>query len=134
MKNLSFAILSALLFVVGLLLLLVYNEISTCNETCVVAAIVAVLVSIVPPMFYRSGIARKLVMVVHIVCVTVASHLLSVVWAEIFYAVCKTKGNKDTALLYASTAVVAYAMMTVAGHFMKRKPKPPYEAMERDDL
>lgn len=135
MRNLSFMILSALLFVVGLLLLLVYNELSACKDTYVVPAIIATIISILPPMFYRFEVGRKLVMVVHIICVTVASHLLSVVWAEIFYGVCKTKASKDTVLLYSSVIVVAYAMMTVAGHFMKRKPKEtPYKSLEREDL
>lgn len=136
MRNLSFTILSALLFVVGILLLLVYSEISDCKDTYIVSAIGATILSIVPPMFYRSSIPRKLVMVVHIVCVTIASHLISVVWAEVFYGLCKTKANKDTVVLYLSTIVVAYAMMTVAGHFMKRKEKPEvsYEGVAREDL
>ena len=136
MRNLSFMILSALLFVVAILLLLVYNEISACKDTYIVGAIASTIVSLIPPMFYRSGIARKLVMVVHIVCVTVASHLLSVVWAEVFYGICKTKADKDTVTIYTSTIVVAYAMTTVAGHFMKRKEKPemPYKSVAREDL
>ena len=137
MRNLSFMILSALLFVVAILLLLVFNELSECKDSYIVAAIAATIVSIIPPMFYRSGIAKKLVIVVHIICVTVASHLLSTVWAEVFYEVCKTKAGRDTVLVYASTIVVAYAMITVAGHFMKRPEKPDkasYDEVSREDL
>ena len=137
MRNLSFMILSALLFVVAILLLLVYNELYDCKDTYIVGAIAATIVSIIPPMFYRSGIAKKLVIVVHIICVTVASHLLSTVWAEVFYKVCKTKADRDTVLIYASTIVVAYAMMTVAGHFMKRPQKADkasYDEVSREDL
>ena len=85
MRSLAFTILTALLFVIALFLLLVYNEISGCKKSTIVSAIVATIVSIIPPMFYRSGVAKKLVMVTHIILVTIASHFLSVVWAEIHY-------------------------------------------------
>ena len=134
MRNISFLILSVLLFIVAVLLLLVYNELAECSESYVVSAIVATILSILPPMFYRSSVVpKKIVMVVHIVFVTVASHLLSVVWSEIFYDVCKTKGSKDTVLLYSSIIVVSYAMITVAGHFMKRE-KDSYETVKREDI
>jgi len=132
MRSLSFTLLTALLFVIALFLLLVYNEISGCKKSTIVSAIVATIVSIIPPMFYRSGIDRKIVMVVHIVLVTIASHFLSVVWAEIHYGICKTKGEKDMVLVYASVVVIAYAMSTVVGHFMKRKEKDT--EMQRMDL
>lgn len=132
MRSLSFTLLTALLFVIALFLLLVYNEISGCKKSTIVSAIVATIVSIIPPMFYRSGIDRKIVMVVHIVLVTIASHFLSVVWAEIHYGICKTRGEKDMVLVYASVIVIAYAMSTVVGHFMKRKEKDT--EMQRMDL
>ena len=132
MRSLSFTLLTALLFVIALFLLLVYNEISGCKKSTIVSAIVATIVSIIPPMFYRSGIDRKIVMVVHIVLVTIASHFLSVVWAEIHYGICKTRGEKDLVLVYASVIVIAYAMSTVVGHFMKRKEKDT--EMQRMDL
>ena len=134
MRSLSFTLLTALLFVIALFLLLVYNEVSGCKKSTIVSAVVATIVSIIPPMFYRSGVARKLVMVVHIVLVTIASHFLSVVWAEIHYGICKTKGEKDMALVYSSIIVIAYAMSTVAGHFMKRKEKDEEQEMQRMDL
>lgn len=135
MKNLSGTILGALLFIVAVLLLLTFNEISECKDSYIVAAIVSTIVSIIPPMFYRSSIAKKLVMVVHIICVTVASHLLSVVWAEVHYGICKTKASKETVMIYTSSIVVAYAMMTVAGHFMKGKEKTEtYESVAREDI
>ena len=133
MRSLAFTILTALLFVIALFLLLVYNEISGCKKSTIVSAIVATIVSIIPPMFYRSGVAKKLVMVTHIILVTIASHFLSVVWAEIHYGICKTAGDKDMVLVYASLVVVAYASSTVAGHFLKRKEKGKDE-MERMDL
>ena len=133
MRNLSFMILSALLFLVAVFLLLVFNEISDCKDTYVVSAMIAAVVSVLPPMFYRSSVPRKIVMVVHIVAVTVASHLLSVVWAEIDYKLCKPKNStRATTLIYASVVVVGFAMMTVAGHFMKRKPT--YNELERVDI
>ena len=132
MRSLFFTLLTALLFVIALFLLLVYNEISGCKKSTIVSAIVATIVSIIPPMFYRSGIDRKIVMVVHIVLVTIASHFLSVVWAEIHYGICKTRGEKDMVLVYASVIVIAYAMSTVVGHFMKRKEKDT--EMQRMDL
>ena len=126
-------ILSALLFLVAVSLLLVFNEISDCKDTYVVSAMIAAIVSVLPPMFYRSSVPRKIVMVVHIVAVTVASHLLSVVWTEIDYKLCKPKNStRATTLIYASVVVVGYAMMTVAGHFMKRKPT--YNELERVDI
>lgn len=134
----SFTILTALLFIVGLFLVLLYNEIGDCKDTYLLAAIVCVLVSILPPMFYRSTLVpRKAVIVVHITSVTVASHLLSVVWAEIDHGTCKAKVGKDTALAYASVVIVSYALMTVAGHFMKRdkkKGEEGYEGLSREDL
>ena len=134
MRNVSFLILSLLLFIVAVLLLLVYNELAACSDSYVVSAIVATILSILPPMFYRSRVVpKKIVMVVHIVFVTVSSHLLSVVWSEIFYDVCKTKASKDTVLLYSSVIVVSYAMITVTGHFMKRE-KDSYETVEREDI
>ena len=133
MKNLSGTILSALLFIIAILLLLTYNEISECKDTFIVGAIVSTIVSIIPPMFYRSGIDKKIVMVVHIVCVTVASHLLSVVWAEVHYEICKTKASKETVMIYTTSIVVAYALMTVVGHFMKGKGED-YKTVEREDI
>ena len=133
MKNLSGTILSALLFIIAILLLLTYNEISECKDTFIVGAIVSTIVSIIPPMFYRSGIDKKIVMVVHIVCVTVASHLLSVVWAEVHYEICKTKASKETVMIYTTSIVVVYALMTVAGHFMKGKGED-YKSVEREDI
>lgn len=132
MRSLSFTLLTALLFVIALFLLLVYNEVSGCKKSTIVSAVVATIVSILPPMFYRSGVAKKIVMVVHIVLVTIASHFLSVVWAEIHYGICSTKGEKDMALVYASVIIIAYAMSTVVGHFMKRKEKDT--EMQRMDL
>lgn len=139
MRNLSFMILSALLFVVVILLLLLFNELSECSDSYIVSAIVATIVSTVPPMFYRSSkMLKKIVMVIHIITVTVASHLLSQVWSEVFYGVCTTKADKDTVLLYGSVVVVAYAMITVFGHFMKRSEKETnydsLQSVEREDL
>lgn len=133
MKNLSGTILSALLFILAIFLLLTYNEISECENSFVVGAIVSTIVSIIPPMFYRSVSNKKIVMIVHIVCVTIASHLLSVVWAEVHYEICKTKASKETVMLYTSSIVVAYALMTVAGHFMKGKEED-YKSVEREDI
>ena len=128
-------ILSALLFVVAILLLLVYNELSDCKDTYIVGAIAATIVSIIPPMFYRSGIAKKLVIVVHIIS-TVASHLLSTVWLK-YSAKSARQRQTGHGAIYASTIVVAYAMMTVAGHFMKRpekSDKASYDEVSREDL
>ncbi len=134
MRNLSFMILSALLFLVAIFLLVVFNEINECKDTYVVSAMIAAVISVLPPMFYRSSIPKKIVMVVHIVAVTVASHLLSVVWAEIDYGICKpSNSSKSTTLIYASVVVVGYALMTVAGHFMKRKSEV-YDELERVDI
>ena len=134
MRNLAFTILTALLFVLALFLLLTYNEIVDCKKSTVVSAIVSTILSIIPPMFYRSGIDKKIVMVIHIVTVTIASHFLSVVWAEIHYEICETSGEKDMALVYASIAIIAYALTTVAGHFMKRKETKKDQELQRMDL
>jgi len=136
MRSLAFTILTALLLVIALFLILVYNQIGECKKSTITSAIIATILSIIPPMFYRSGVGRKFVMVVHIVLVTIASHFLSVVWAEIHYGICKTEGEKDMALVYASVIIIAYAMSTVAGHFMKRKRmlEVDGEEMQRMDL
>lgn len=133
MRNLAFTFLTAFLFILGLFLLLTYNEIADCKKSTIVSATVATILSIIPPMFYRSGVGKKIVMVIHITVVTIASHFLSVVWAEIHYEVCKTAGEKDMALVYASVVVVVYALITVAGHFIKREEKAG-EEMQRMDL
>ena len=112
----------ALLFVVAIFLLLVFNELSECKDSYIVAAIAATIVSIIPPMFYRSGIAKKLVIVVHIICNGRFASPIDRLGRRL-YEVCKTKAGRDTVLVYASTIVVAYAMITVAGHFMKRPAK-----------
>lgn len=129
-------IVSALLFFVILLLLLLFNELSDCADSYIVSAVVATIVSTVPPMFYRSSfVAKKIIMVVHIIIVTVASHLLSQIWSEVFYRVCPTKTDKDTVLIFCSVLVVAYAMITVFGHFMKRSEKEKsYQSVGREDL
>lgn len=131
-------ILGLLLFFVAVFLLLVFNEINECKDTYIVPAIVATIVSIVPPMFYRSSyIPRKLTMTIHIVTFTVAAHCLSVVYAEIDYMVCKPKtSSRETTLLYAAVVVIAYASTAVAGHFMKRKEKKEesYNELVRADI
>jgi len=134
MRSLAFTLLTALLFIIALFLLLVYNEISACKKSTIVSAIVATIVSTLPPMFYRSGVDKKVIMVLHIILVTIASHFLSVVWAEIHYGICSTKGEKDMVLVYASVVIIAYAMTTVVGHFVKDKEKEKEQEMQRMDL
>jgi len=131
MRQLVFLTLSVLLIASLLCLYLVHMDIGQCDDSFTVSALVATIISTIPPMFYRSEGARKLVLNVHIASVTVAAHFLSTVWAGVYYKQCK--GVKDTTLSFASIAVVSFALTTVVGHMLKGKGKE-YEAMGREDI
>lgn len=130
MRQFVFLFLTILLLATLICLYLVHMDVGECDDSFTVSALVATIISTIPPMFYRSG-ERKLVLNVHIASVTIAAHFLSTVWAFVYYKQCK--GAKDTTLAFASIAVVSYALTTVVGHYMKGKKKE-YEAMGREDI
>ena len=128
------SVLLMLCLVVSVLLsfLIHFDEQNEINNT--LESSIFILISSIPPMFYRIDSLKEVVMVIHMITVSIALYYTFSVNALLMYI---EKYNDTNMLTYSSVCCIAYSATIVFGHFMKRKDEKemvPMAITERNDI